>query len=144
MKACMKKSFVLPMLVAALGCVLAGRVTAQTFRTLYSFTVPGMDSSGNSTNSDGADPAGGLISSGNTLFGTAFVGGTFGHGTVFKVNTDETGFTVLHSFTPLSGPSNTNSDGISPAAGLISWGNTLYGTTVGGGSWGSGTLFAVN
>src|SRR5712671_5671321 len=45
-------------------------------------------------------------------------------------------FTTLHSFT--------GSDGVSSYAGLILSGNTLYGTTYGGGSSGKGTVFAVN
>jgi uncharacterized repeat protein (TIGR03803 family) len=47
--------------------------------------------------SDGADPNGGLILSGNTLYGTAPYGGPWGGGTVFAVSTDGTGFTTLHS-----------------------------------------------
>ena len=51
------------------------------------------------TNSDGAYPHAGLILSGNTLYGTAYGGGSSGNGTVFAVNTDGTGFTNLYSFT---------------------------------------------
>ena len=43
--------------------------------------------------------------------GTAFNGGIFGGGTVFKINVDGTGFTNLHSFTA--------DDGARPNAGLI-------------------------
>ncbi len=45
-------------------------------------------------------------------------------------------FTTLHRF-------NAN-DGANPGAGLILSGNTLYGTAVGGGASGNGTIFAVN
>src|SRR6266581_2122194 len=88
------------------------------------------------TNRDGAGPSAGLILSGNTLYGTAYEGGSGGNGTVFKVNTDGTGFTTLHSF---AGPD----DGANPEAGLILLGNTLYGTAAYGGSSGNGTVFAV-
>jgi uncharacterized repeat protein (TIGR03803 family) len=74
-----------PMLLMAwLGLILAGRLTAQTFTTLYSFTA----TSGPypSINSDGANPAAGLVLSGNTLYGTASAGGGSGLGTVFAVN----------------------------------------------------------
>src|SRR6266516_1205411 len=103
--------FLLPALIAGVGLKLAGRATAQTFTTLYSFTA----SSGcfPCTNSDGAGPRG-LILSGNTLYGTAGSGGPADNGTVFKVNTDGTGFTNLHSFTIQSGPLSTNSDGGGP------------------------------
>ena len=40
-------------------------------------------------------------------------------------------------------PNFTSSDGADPYAGLILSGNTLYGTTSGG-SWGDGTVFAIN
>ena len=57
--------------------------------------------------------------------------------------------TTLHSFTATSTNSSgvyTNSDGAGPVAGLItnSSGNTLYGTTSGGGSSGNGTMFALH
>src|ERR1019366_761220 len=87
--------------------------------------------------SDGAQPYAGLILSGNTLCGTALIGGSSGNGTVFAVNTDGTAFTILHSFTG-------GSDGGGPFTGLASSGNTLYGTTGSGGSSDNGTVFAVN
>ena len=115
-------------LTAALGLMLAGRVSAQPFTTLYSFgTFPG----------GGSQPKSGLILSGNTLYGTAFQGGSSGFGTVFAINTDGSGFTNLYSFT-------NGSDGANPYAGLILSGNTLYGTALFGGSSNFGTVFAVN
>src|SRR5947209_143860 len=127
MKTCFKNLLPLPTLVGALCFIPAGRVTTQTFTTLHSFTG----------RSDGADPYAGLILSGNTLYGTAFVGGSSGDGTVFKVNTNGTGFTTLHSFTG-------GLDGATPYAGLVLSGNTLYGTAYNGGISGWGTVFAVN
>jgi len=113
------------------------------FTSLYNFT----GSSGSpSTNSDGAEPYANLILSGNTLYGTTEEGGSAGGGTVFKINTDGTEFTNLHSFTPTSSNSvdGTNSDGTAPQAGLALSGNTLYGTAFAGGSAGGGTVFKVN
>jgi hypothetical protein len=73
MKTYIKNLVLLPALIAGLGLIPAGRLTAQTFTTLYSFTA----TSGSSfTNSDGASPAAELISSGNTLDGTANGGGS--------------------------------------------------------------------
>src|SRR5208282_3109462 len=97
------------------------------FTTLYSFT----------NGSDGASPYGGLILSGNTLYGTAVHGGGSGFGTVFAVNTNGTGFTTLYNFT-------NGIDGSEPEAPLILSGNTLFGTALGGGGSGKGTVFAVN
>src|SRR2546425_1152833 len=120
MKTRIKNLFLPPTLIAGLGLMLAGQVTAQTFTTLHSFT-----------GSDGAVPLAGLILSGNTLYGTARDGGSGGNGTVFAVNTDGTGFTNLYSYTFTQ--YYTNSDGADPH-GLILSGNTLYGTTYGGSS----------
>jgi uncharacterized repeat protein (TIGR03803 family) len=66
---------------------------------------------------------------------------------VFPINTNGTGFTILYSFSGVSGstayPSyGTNSDGGSPN-GLILSGNTLYGTANAGGSAGAGTVFSL-
>src|ERR1017187_4238712 len=132
-------AWVLPALIAVLGLIPAGRGMAQTFTTLYSFTA-----TSNFINSDGANPRAGLILLGNTLYGTAFNGGSSGFGTVFAVNTNGTGFTNLYNFTVTSGPFNINSDGAEPSAGLILSGNTLYGTASLGGGSGNGTVFAVN
>lgn len=119
-------------LLAGLGFMLVWRVTAQTFTTLHGFTALN-----NSTNSDGAVPYGGLIISSNTLYGTAFGGGSSGNGTVFAINTDGTGFTNLYNFTGVS-------DGANLRAGLILSSNTLYGTASAGGSKNKGTVFAIN
>jgi uncharacterized repeat protein (TIGR03803 family) len=98
------------------------------------------------TNSDGASPIAGLIASGSdTLFGSATSGGTNGQGTIFRINTDGTGFTVLHTFGALL-PTNgdqTNTDGAGPN-GLLLSGNTLYGTATEGGEYGNGTIFSLN
>ena len=63
---------------------------------------------------------------------------------MFTMNTDGTDFTNLHVFTAMGGPLKTNSDGARPLAALTISGNTLYGTTLQGGSSGSGTVFAIN
>src|SRR6267378_945429 len=117
----------LPALTVALGLILTGQVTAQTFTNLYSFTG----------GSDGGAPSAGLILSVNTLYGTTAGGGSSSNGTVFAVNTDGSGFTNLYGFTG-------GNDGGAPYAGLILSSNTLYGTTAFGGSSGNGTVFAVN
>ena len=132
MKTRLKNLFLLPALIAGLGLIPTGRVTAQTFTTLHSFTG----------GSDGANPTAVLILSGNTLYGTANIGGSSGYGTVFAVHTNGTGFTNLYSFTAAPGSLYTNSDGYQPVAGLILSGNTLYGTAAYGGT-GNGTVFSL-
>jgi uncharacterized repeat protein (TIGR03803 family) len=77
-----------------------------------------------------------LILSGNTLYGTASVGGISGDGTIFAIHAGGTGFTNLHTFA--------GRDGANPVASLILSANTLYGTASTGGSSGIGAVFAVN
>src|SRR5437773_606576 len=112
--------------MVGLGLILAGRVTAQTFTVLHSFT-----------GGDGTFPYAGLVLSGNTLYGTTALGGGSDGGTVFALKTDGTGFTTLYSFTG-------RGDGVALEAGLVLSGDTLYGTATGGGSSGVGTVFAIN
>jgi len=106
--------------------LVTSALNAQTFTILHSFTA----------GSDGAFPYGGLILSGNTLYGTTYLGVSPTYaGNVFAVNTDGTSVINLHSFTALNSH-DANSDGAYPHAALILSGNTLYGTTTIGGSSG--------
>jgi uncharacterized repeat protein (TIGR03803 family) len=89
----------------------------------------------------------GMIFSSNMLYGTASGGGQSGAGAVFCVNTDGSGFTNIYSFSltrPNPSGYYTNLDGADPEADLFLSGNVLYGTTWGGGTNGSGTVFRVN
>jgi len=71
------------------------------------------------------------------IYGTTQTGGAGGSGTVFAVNTDGTGFTVLHSFTG-------GSDGGDPMGKLIQLANgSLYGMAESGGANGDGTIFEI-
>jgi len=143
MKTNIKNLSLLPALIAMLNLIPAGRGAAQTFTTLHSFSAGVYTGYNNYTNSDGAYP-GGFILSGNILYGTAGGGGSGGSGTLFALNTNGTGFTILHSFTEavLSSYLYRNSDGFRPN-GLILSGNALYGTAWEGG-FGFGTVFALN
>lgn len=67
MNNCVKNQFLLPVLIANLAFMLADRVTAQTFTTLYSFSPISASGSTYGDNSDGADPNAGLVLSGNTF-----------------------------------------------------------------------------
>jgi uncharacterized repeat protein (TIGR03803 family) len=86
---------------------------------------------------DGANPISGLVrdSSGN-LFGTAAFGGSFKFGTVFRLDPAKH-LTVLHEF------KGGESDGATPDDTLLLAGDTLYGTTAGGGHHNSGTVFEI-
>ena len=119
------------------GTVFALNTNGSGFTNLHSFTALTTTAPPFTMNSDGAQPFCDLVLSGNTLYGTASVGGPSGYGTVFAVNTDGSGFTVLHNFDDVS-------DGATPYAGVILSDNTLYGTASVGGPSGYGTVFAVN
>jgi uncharacterized repeat protein (TIGR03803 family) len=114
---------------------------------LYSFSAPHINSDGVYTNSDGYDPVGGLFLSGNMLYGTATAGGPNGYGTVFALNTNNSNFMVLHSFTAAHINGNgvyTNSDGVNPNGSLFLSGDRLYGAASAGGFNGNGTVFALS
>jgi len=77
---------------------------------------------------DGASPTGSLTLLGTTtLYGMTPHGGVANQGTIFMIDTDGTGYQVLHSF--LGGAS----DGAGPTGSLTLSGTTLYGMTQHGG-----------
>jgi uncharacterized repeat protein (TIGR03803 family) len=118
--------------VSGAGAVFRVNTDGAGFTRVYSFAG----------GSDGASPNAGLTLSGSTVYGTTAAGGSSGAGTVFKVNTDGTGFTNLYTFT--SRAAYTNSDGAVPIAGLVLSNNVLYGTSAAGGASGYGTVFKLN
>lgn len=129
-----KNRLLLFALNAGLGLLLVAQLPAQTFKTLHNF-----DNSSDGRNADNE-----LVLLNNTLYGTAIGGGSLDRGTIFSVNTDGTGFTILHNFTATADPPYTNTDGAYPQAGVILSGNTLYGTTYHGGTSVIGTVFRIN
>ncbi len=74
-----------------------------------------------------------------TLYGTTYEGGGSDFGTVFRVNKDGSGLTILHSF--VGAPA----DGKQPQGGLVEGADgQLYGTTYSGGLSNLGTIFRLN
>jgi uncharacterized repeat protein (TIGR02543 family) len=96
---------------------------------------------------DGTTPQGSLTKSGSTLYGlTSAYGsaGTYTAGTIFKLNTDGTGFQVLHNFSDTQ-----NLHPHYPLGSLTLVGSTLYGMTSLGGAYDGnsdscGTVFKIN
>jgi uncharacterized repeat protein (TIGR03803 family) len=95
------------------------------------------------TGADGGVPASALAwdSQGN-LYGTTTIGGAYGYGTVFKINSAGGALTTLYSFTG-------GADGGTPYAGvLVDAKDNIWGTTSAGGSalppGGFGTLFIIS
>jgi uncharacterized repeat protein (TIGR03803 family) len=119
------------------GAVFMVNDDGSGYTNLYSFTT-----TENETNSDGCNPFAGLVLYGGKLYGTAYYGGSFGDGTVYRLNTDGSGFANLYSFSAES--NGTNADGANPNATLVISGGTLYGTAKYGGSSGGGTVFQIN
>jgi uncharacterized repeat protein (TIGR03803 family) len=111
------------------GCGTLFSITTQgTERVLHSF----------GSGADGALPEVGLVEANGMLYGTTSAGGTYGTGTVFGIALGGTE-KVLHSFAP----SSHHNDGSYPVGSLAVLGGVLYGTTVGGGKHGDGTVFSI-
>ena len=123
------------------GTVFSVGTNGNNFTNLYSFTA--LDPV-TGTNTDGAIPYGGLVLSNGILYGTTMTGGPGESGTIFSIGTNGNGFAVLHPFTAVDPVSRTNTDGARPVANLLLAGNTLYGTTPGGGSSADGTVFSLS
>jgi uncharacterized repeat protein (TIGR03803 family) len=104
-----------------------------TLSTLYSFPVE---------DNVPVRPVGGLIQANDGhLYGTSFIGGTEGAGTIFRV-------TLAGQFTLLRSLGATGTDSSLPYTGLVQGpDNMLYGTTLyggsGGGGEGKGTIFRI-
>jgi len=112
--------------VLLLGCVSA---QCQTYKVIYNFTGKG---------SDGATPYGGPIldRSGN-LYGSTYLGGKFGAGSVYKLSPNGSSWTYTSLYSLKAG-----ADGSGPAFGSLAvYNGALFGTTEGGGSF--GTAFKV-
>jgi uncharacterized repeat protein (TIGR03803 family) len=122
---------------AGAGTVFKVNTDGSGFKVLTSFTNIG----------SGSSPEGNLIVSGNTVYGTTFLGGSGFDGTIFAVHTDGTGFTNLYTFSAWGGEnsygSKTNMDGMNPTYMVLS-GGTLYGAAYGGGTNGNGVIFSIN
>ncbi len=68
---------------------------------------------------EGTGPSGAIALSGATLYGTAYMGGAYNYGVVYRLNTNGSGYTVLRSFS--------TSD--AEPAGVTLFENNLYGAT---------------
>ena len=119
---------VLLSLVVCLGTP-SRECAGSEFQVLKQFTI-----------ADGAHPFSGLVwGSDGALYGTAVTGNnSTEHDTIFKINPDGSGFTVLMDFD-------------SPTTGGNCWGGlllgsdgALYGTTYYGGTGSAGTVFKIN
>ena len=81
------------------GTIFKMNADGTGFTVLKSFNAGRTNASGVYTNNDGTGPQGRLLLSDETLYGTASAGGLFGLGTVFKINTNGDGFSVIKTLT---------------------------------------------
>jgi uncharacterized repeat protein (TIGR03803 family) len=116
--------------------------TSGTLTLLYTFCPDGPPP--NEFCQDGDDPVAGLVQATNgDLYGTTEFGGPKGahgntFGTVYEITTPSDTFKTLYGF-PIA-----NGCGPEPTAGLMQASNgDLYGTTVCGGAFGSGSVFKI-
>ncbi|MGA2659094.1 MAG: choice-of-anchor tandem repeat GloVer-containing protein [Verrucomicrobiota bacterium] len=89
---------------------------------------------------DGQYPRAGVVQGPDgALYGTTYGGGSSNLGTIFKINSSGTAYSVLWSFTTNRG------DGCQPCAELMPGNDgALYGTACNGGGGGCGTVFRIN
>lgn len=96
------------------------------FSTIHEFQYNSHDESNG--------PIGGLTEFGGKIWGTSEDGGPNTGGYIFNLNLDGSDFSIVHDFVNHSGPS-------FPTTRLLPVGNKLWGTTVNGGSGGSGVVY---
>lgn len=112
-----------------LGTVFRVNTNGSSYTNLHSFA-------GYPT--EGANPPRSLTLDGSTLYGMAQAGGAANLGVVFKMNTDGSSYTNLHSFAGGTG------DGATPYGSLTLVNGSLYGMTSVGGASNYGVVFRVN
>ena len=106
-------------------------IPAQTLQAIYNFNAPYTGANGR------------LLVLGGTLYGTTGGGGTASSGSIFKIRTNGSSYSVIKSFSAVNINTSTNVDGSYPMDGVVIYGNTLYGTTYNGGFGSRGTVFSV-
>lgn len=111
------------------GTVFSFNADGTGFTVLHTFT--------NLAGGFGHNAAGGLVLSGNTLYGATELGGSNSQGSVFSLDVSSSNFTALHSFNGAADGSTT------PLGFLLFSNNTLYGTTSTG-SFDRGAVFSMN
>ncbi|MFC2149636.1 choice-of-anchor tandem repeat GloVer-containing protein [Candidatus Auribacterota bacterium] len=125
------KKLLLALMIGILAVPLISACAfATTYSVLYDFT----------SQPEATGPCGDLTYSGGYLYAMTYAGGVSNYGTVFRINTDGTGYTTLHSFTGVD-------DGAAPYYGKLTHsGSDIYGMTYQGGdsAAGLGTVFKMD
>ncbi len=85
---------------------------------------------------NGSYPMGSLVLAGGALYGTAYFGGAYNNGYIFRINTDGSGFRPIHDFQV--------TDGAYPQGSLIISDDILYGMTTSGGANNKGCIYKID
>lgn len=120
------------------------------FTILHRFqTYSSANQAGSAVNADGANPESELVEGNDGfLYGVTRAGGANGTGVIFKISREGSGFTVLHTFGPITSAVDAspvlNADGLGSASPLVAAADDyFYGTAANGGPNGNGTVFRV-
>jgi len=112
----------------SIGFIYKINTDGTGYKVLFKFT---------GTDTIGSVPQSSLILFNDTLYGTTGWGGRYDYGTVFKINTDGTGYVDLHDFN--------FTNGANPYQNPLSLsGNKLYGMTYRGGANSMGCIYKIN
>lgn len=114
-----------------IGTIFGINSDGSDYRVLHSFGA---------SVGDGIQPVGALaLGADGALYGATAGGGYGNSGTIFRLNQDGTGYSVVHHFA-----GNPNGGG-QPLCGVVQGpGGALYGTTYGGGAFGAGIIFKLD
>jgi uncharacterized repeat protein (TIGR03803 family) len=111
------------------GMVFRLAKSGSSYQVLYGF---------DGTPSEGINALGGLsLGPGGMIYGSTALGGQWGQGTLYRLNTNGTGFEVLHHFRGEAG------DGGNPSGELVAGDDGLYYGTSRAGGIGCGQVFRL-
>ena len=125
----MKRLTSLAIVLAFFVVCLSGGLAQTGYTVLHTFS--------GQTAGDGDSPTGGLVSDGSIFYGTTMYGGIDDYGTIFAINPDGSGYSVLRDFSAQS------QGAAGPVGSLVSDGSTLYGTASYYGTNYYGTVFSL-
>lgn len=110
------------------GTIFKINTGGDAYALLYSFT---------GTSEGGDHPVGRLTVREGVLYGMTQFGGFQNHGTIFKINMDGQGFSLIYNSFGVEG------SGTQPTGSLLMYGDWFYGTTKEGGILNYGTVFRI-
>ena len=133
---------VVPLLALSLAAI-AGSAAAQPLQTLHSFTAC-LPSGECHIDNDGSHPDGAMVrGSDDNLYGVASGGAGGAFGSIYRINSADGAYAVLHRFTYAGGPFNFF-EGCSPVGRLAEGlDGAFYGVAAACGNSGDGTIFKI-